>query len=74
AALALPDAAPRAILLAARPEPVVRGAHVMDRALAAAPPAEDEESAWLLGYALNLVGEVPTAPVLLARALGLIHI
>lgn len=69
-ALALPDDDPRAILLAARTEPVVRGDHVMERALAAAPTAEDEESAWLLGYALNLVGEVETARVLLDRALA----
>jgi DNA-binding CsgD family transcriptional regulator/tetratricopeptide (TPR) repeat protein len=69
-ALALPDDDPRAILLAARTEPVVRGDAVLERALAAAPAAQDEESAWLLGYALNLVGEIETARVLLDRALA----
>jgi len=67
-ALALPDDDPRSILLAARTEPVVRGDRVLERALAAAPTAEDEGSAWYLGYALNLVGEIETARVLLDRA------
>ncbi|WP_420369665.1 ATP-binding protein [Curtobacterium sp. L1-20] len=69
-ALALPDDDPRSILLAARIDPVVRGDRVLERALAAAPTADDEESAWLLGYALNLVGEVDTARVLLDRAVA----
>ncbi|KQS09943.1 hypothetical protein ASG04_04965 [Curtobacterium sp. Leaf183] len=69
-ALGLPDDDPRSILLAARTEPVARGDQVMERALAAAPHADDEESAWLLGYALNLVGEIETARVLLDRALA----
>jgi DNA-binding CsgD family transcriptional regulator/tetratricopeptide (TPR) repeat protein len=69
-ALALPDDDPRSILLAARTEPVARGDEVLERALAAAPAAQDEESAWLLGYALNLVGEIDTARVLLDRALA----
>ncbi|PYY39592.1 LuxR family transcriptional regulator [Curtobacterium sp. MCPF17_046] len=69
-ALALPEDDPRSILLAARTEPVVRGDRVLELALAAAPSAEDEESAWLLGYALNLVGEIDTARVLLDRALA----
>ncbi|SOC88395.1 Predicted ATPase [Curtobacterium sp. 314Chir4.1] len=69
-ALALPDDDPRAILLAARTEPVARGDRVLELALASAPAATDEESAWLLGYALNLVGEIDTARVLLDRALA----
>ncbi|WP_354031037.1 LuxR family transcriptional regulator [Curtobacterium sp. 1544] len=69
-ALALPDDDPRAILLAARTEPVARGDRVLELALAAAPAATDEDSAWLLGYALNLVGEIDTARVLLDRALA----
>jgi DNA-binding CsgD family transcriptional regulator len=72
-ALALPEDDPRSILLAARTEPVVRGDRVRELALAAAASAaedEDEESAWLLGYALNLVGEIDTARVLLDRALA----
>lgn len=74
-ALALPEDDPRSILLAARTEPVVRGDRVRELALAAAAPAtapeaEDEESAWLLGYALNLVGEIDTARVLLDRAVA----
>lgn len=69
-ALALPDDDPRSILLAARTEPVARGDQVLERALTAAPAAQDEESAWLLGYALNLVAEVETARVLLDRALA----
>lgn len=68
--LALPDDDPRAILLAARTEPVARGDRVLELALASAPAATDEESAWLLGYALNLVGEIDTARVLLDRALA----
>lgn len=69
-ALALPDDDPRSILLAARTEPVARGDRVLELALAAAPASTDEESAWLLGYALNLVGEIDTARVLLDRALA----
>jgi DNA-binding CsgD family transcriptional regulator len=69
-ALALPEDDPRSLLLAARTEPVVRGDRVLELALAAAPTAQDEESAWLLGYALNLVGEIDTAHVLLDRALS----
>lgn len=69
-ALALPEDDPRSILLAARTEPVVRGDQVLERALAAAPTAQDEESAWRIGYALNLVGEIDTARVLLDRALA----
>ncbi|MCJ1712906.1 LuxR family transcriptional regulator [Curtobacterium sp. VKM Ac-2922] len=69
-ALALPEDDPRSILLAARTEPVVRGDEILDRALAAAPAAQDEASAWLIGYALNLVGEIDTARVLLDRALA----
>ena len=69
-ALALPDDDPRAILLAARTEPVARGDRVLELALASAPATTDEESAWLLGYALNLVGEIDTARVLLDRALA----
>jgi Flp pilus assembly protein TadD len=69
-ALALPEDDPRSILLAARLDPVGRGDEVLERALAAAPTAQDEESAWLLGYALNLVGDVDTARVLLDRALA----
>ncbi|MDY0914497.1 AAA family ATPase [Rathayibacter festucae] len=69
-ALALLDDDPRSILLAARTEPVARGDSVLERALASAPTALDEESAWLLGYALNLVGEIDTARVLLDRALA----
>jgi tetratricopeptide (TPR) repeat protein len=69
-ALALPEDDPRSILLAARLDPVGRGDEVLERALAAAPGAQDEESAWLLGYALNLVGDVDTARVLLDRALA----
>lgn len=68
--LALPEDDPRSILLAARTEPVVRRDHILERAMAAAPAAQDEESAWLLGYALNLVGEIDTARVLLDRALA----
>lgn len=68
--LSLPDDDPRAILLAARTEPVARGDRVLELALASAPAATDEESAWLLGYALNLVGEIDTARVLLDRALA----
>ncbi|UFU15597.1 AAA family ATPase [Curtobacterium sp. C1] len=69
-ALALPEDDPRAILLAARTEPVVRGDRVLAAALQAARTADDEDSAWLLGYALNLVGEVETSRVLLDRALA----
>lgn len=69
-ALALPEDDPRSILLAARTEPVARGDEVLERALAAAPDAHDEQSAWLLGYALNLVGDIDTARVLLDRALA----
>jgi DNA-binding CsgD family transcriptional regulator/tetratricopeptide (TPR) repeat protein len=69
-ALALPEDDPRSLLLAARTEPVVRGDRVRELALAAAPTAQDEESAWFLGYALNLVGEIDTARVLLDRALA----
>jgi DNA-binding CsgD family transcriptional regulator len=71
-ALALPEDDPRSILLAARTEPVVRGDRVLELALEAAASVEDEdeETAWLLGYALNLVGEVDTARVLLDRALA----
>lgn len=69
-ALALPEDDPRSILLAARTEPLVRGDRVLELALAAAPAALDEEAAWLLGYALNLVGEIDTARVLLDRALA----
>ncbi|WP_146243321.1 LuxR family transcriptional regulator [Curtobacterium sp. MCBD17_021] len=69
-ALALPEDDPRSILLAARTEPVVRGDRVLELALGAAASAEDEETAWLLGYALNLVGEIDTARVLLDRALA----
>jgi len=69
-ALSLPEDDPRAILLAARTEPVARGDRVLELALASAPTATDEESAWLLGYALNLVGEIDTALVLLDRALA----
>lgn len=69
-ALALPEDDPRSILLAARTEPVVRGDQILERALVAAPAAQDEESAWRIGYALNLVGEVDTARVLLDRALA----
>lgn len=68
-ALALPEDDPRSILLAARTEPLARGDRVLELALAAAPAALDEETAWLLGYALNLVGEIDTARVLLDRAL-----
>ncbi|NQW92026.1 helix-turn-helix domain-containing protein [Curtobacterium sp. VKM Ac-2861] len=69
-ALALPEDDPRSILLAARTEPLARGDRVLELALAAAPAALDEETAWLLGYALNLVGEIDTARVLLDRALA----
>ncbi|RUR01189.1 AAA family ATPase [Labedella endophytica] len=69
-ALALPEDDPRAILLAARTEPVVRGDRVLERAFRAAASVEDEESAWLVGYALNLVGDIDTARVLLDRALA----
>ncbi|WP_250892949.1 helix-turn-helix transcriptional regulator [Curtobacterium aurantiacum] len=69
-ALALPEDDPRSLLLAARTEPVARGDRVRELALAAAPTAQDEASAWLLGYALNLVGEIDTARVLLDRALA----
>jgi DNA-binding CsgD family transcriptional regulator/tetratricopeptide (TPR) repeat protein len=69
-ALALPEDDPRSILLAARTEPVVRGDRVLELALGAAASAEDEESAWLLGYALNLAGDIDTARVLLDRALA----
>lgn len=69
-ALALPENDPRSILLAARTEPLARGDRVLELALAAAPAALDEETAWLLGYALNLVGEIDTARVLLDRALA----
>lgn len=69
-ALALPEDDPRSLLLAARTEPVARGDRVRELALAAAPSALDEESSWLLGYALNSVGDVDTARVLLDRALA----
>ncbi len=69
-ALALPEDDPRALLLAARTEPVARGDRVRELAMAAAPAAHDEASAWLLGYALNLVGDIDTARVLLDRALA----
>lgn len=67
-ALALPEDDPRAILLAARTEPTNRGDRITALALDAAESAHDEESAWQLGYALNLVGEIDTARVLLERA------
>lgn len=59
---------PRSILLAAVTNPINRGGEVIERARSFHIGDTSAESAWWLGYALNLSGEIETARAFLERA------
>jgi DNA-binding CsgD family transcriptional regulator len=59
---------PRSILLAAVTDPIARGGEVIARAEHIRINDTTPESAWWIGYALNLSGEIETAHAYLERA------